>query len=153
MVRYRGVVALLSLAEPIISWRAEPHLKAYIKRTIDGGVMKLFTVQSLAAMTLLFASPALAQTNDQAVSEGAGVIAWIVVGLIGGYLASRMVNKTGEGIVRDIILGIVGGIVGGVIFRVLGGHGVTGFNLWSILVAFIGGVVVLLIYHGIFRQR
>ena len=64
---------------------------------------------------LLFASPALAQTNDQAVNEGAGVIAWIVVGLIGGYLASRMVNKTGEGIVRDIILGIVGGIVGGVI--------------------------------------
>ena len=77
--------------------------------------MKLLTVPSLAAMTLLFASPALAQTNDQAVNEGAGVIAWIVVGLIGGYLASRMVNKTGEGIVRDIILGIVGGIVGGVI--------------------------------------
>ena len=115
--------------------------------------MKLFTVQSFAIMTLLFASPALAQTNDQAVSEGAGVIAWIVVGLIGGYLASRMVNKTGEGLVRDIILGVVGGIVGGVIFRLLGGHGVTGFNLWSILVAFLGGVVVLLIYHAMFRQR
>ena len=65
--------------------------------------------------TLLMASPALAQTNDQAVSEGAGVIAWILVGLIGGYLASRMVNKTGEGVVRDIILGIIGGIVGGII--------------------------------------
>ena len=115
--------------------------------------MKLFTVQSLAIMGLLFASPALAQTNDQAVSEGAGVIAWIVVGLIGGYFASRIVNKTGEGLVRDIILGVVGGIVGGVIFRLLGGHGVTGFNLWSILVAFIGGVAVLLIYHAMFRQR
>jgi uncharacterized membrane protein YeaQ/YmgE (transglycosylase-associated protein family) len=115
--------------------------------------MKLFTVRSLAITTLLFASPALAQTNDQAVNEGAGVIAWILVGLIGGYLASRMVNKTGEGVVRDIILGIIGGIVGGVIFRVLGGHGVTGFNLWSILVAFIGSVVVLLIYHAMFRQR
>jgi uncharacterized membrane protein YeaQ/YmgE (transglycosylase-associated protein family) len=115
--------------------------------------MKLVTVPSIAITTLLLASPALAQTNDQAVSEGAGVIAWILVGLIGGYLASRMVNKTGEGLVRDIILGIVGGIVGGVIFRVLGGHGVTGFNLWSILVAFIGGVVVLLIYHAMFRQR
>jgi hypothetical protein len=67
--------------------------------------MKLFTIQSFAIMGLLFASPALAQTNDQAVSEGAGVIAWILVGLIGGYLASRMVNKTGEGLVRDIILG------------------------------------------------
>jgi uncharacterized membrane protein YeaQ/YmgE (transglycosylase-associated protein family) len=115
--------------------------------------MKLLTVQSLAITALLFASPALAQTNDQTMNEGAGIIAWIVVGLIGGYLASRIVNKTGEGLVRDIILGIVGGIVGGVIFRVLGGHGVTGFNLWSILVAFIGGVVVLLIYHAMFRQR
>src|ERR1700761_7088561 len=119
----------------------------------SGRVMKLLAVRSLAITALLVASPALAQTNDQAVNEGAGVIAWIVVGLIGGYLASRMVNKTGEGVVRDIILGIAGGIVGGVIFRLLGGHGVTGFNLWSILVAFIGGVVVLLIYHAMFRQR
>jgi uncharacterized membrane protein YeaQ/YmgE (transglycosylase-associated protein family) len=116
--------------------------------------MKLLTVRSLAITALLFASPALAQMNDQAVNEGACVIAWIVVGLIGGYLASRMVNKTGEGLVRDIIiLGIIGGIVGGVIFHVFGGHGITGFNLWSILVAFIGGVVVLLIYHAMFRQR
>ena len=115
--------------------------------------MKVVIVQSLVITALLFASPALAQTNDQAVNEGAGVIAWILVGLIGGYLASRIVNKTGEGLVRDIILGIVGGIVGGVIFGILGGHGVTGFNLWSILVAFIGGVVVLVIYHAMFRQR
>jgi uncharacterized membrane protein YeaQ/YmgE (transglycosylase-associated protein family) len=115
--------------------------------------MKLFTAQSIALTTLLLAAPALAQTNDQTVNEGAGVIAWILVGLIGGYLASRIVNKTGEGIFRDIILGIIGGIVGGIIFRVLGGHGVTGFNLWSILVAFIGGIVVLLIYHAILGQR
>src|SRR5271170_7556604 len=96
------------------------------------GSMKLLKMQSIALSTLVLATPALAQTNDQAVSEGAGVIAWILVGLIGGYLASRMVNKTGEGIVRDIILGIVGGIVGGVIFRVLGGHGVTGCGSCSL---------------------
>jgi len=115
--------------------------------------VKLLTAHSIALTTLLFATPALAQTNDQVVNEGAGVIAWILVGLIGGYLASRVVNKTGEGVFRDIILGIVGGIVGGIIFRILGGHGVTGFNLWSILVAFVGGVVVLLIYHAIRGQR
>jgi uncharacterized membrane protein YeaQ/YmgE (transglycosylase-associated protein family) len=146
--------ARLSLANPAIVPR--PQLKTYSrppKEQRSRKLMKLFTVPSLAIMALLFASPALAQTNDQAVNEGAGVIAWILVGLIGGYLASRMVNKSGEGLVRDIILGIIGGIVGGVIFRVLGGHGVTGFNLWSILVAFIGGVVVLLIYYGMFRQR
>ena len=54
---------------------------------------------------------------------------------------------------RDILLGIVGGIVGGVVFRALGGHGVTGFNLWSILVAFIGGIVVLVLYHAIIGPR
>jgi uncharacterized membrane protein YeaQ/YmgE (transglycosylase-associated protein family) len=95
----------------------------------------------------LLASPAWAQTNQPTVIEGAGVIAWIIIGLIAGYLASRVVNKTGEGTVRDIILGIIGGIVGGILFRALGHPGVTGFNLWSILVAFLGAVVVLVLYH------
>ena len=115
--------------------------------------MKLWTALPVAFTTVLFTTPAWAQATDQYINEGTGVIAWIVVGLIGGYLASRIVNKTGEGLLRDIILGILGGIVGGIIFRALGGHGVTGFNLWSILVAFVGGVVVLLIYHAIRGQR
>jgi uncharacterized membrane protein YeaQ/YmgE (transglycosylase-associated protein family) len=116
--------------------------------------MKFWTAQSITLTTLLTTTPAWAQTSDQAVNQGAGVIAWILVGLIGGYLASKIVNKSGEGLLRDIILGIVGGIVGGIIFRMLGGHGVTGFNLWSILVAFIGGVVVLVAYHALVgRQR
>jgi uncharacterized membrane protein YeaQ/YmgE (transglycosylase-associated protein family) len=123
------------------------------QRSQRGGSMKLLTVQSTALTILLCATPVMAQSNDQAVNEGAGVIAWIIVGLIGGYLASRVVNKTGEGVIRDILLGIVGGVVGGILFRVLGGHGVTGFNLWSILVAFVGGVVVLLIYHAVRGQR
>jgi uncharacterized membrane protein YeaQ/YmgE (transglycosylase-associated protein family) len=115
--------------------------------------MKLLKIQSIVLSTLVLATPALAQTNDQAVNEGAGVIAWILVGLIGGYLASRIVNKTGEGTARDIILGIVGGVVGGIIFRAVGGHGVTGFNIWSVLVAFIGGIVVLLVYHAARGER
>jgi len=96
----------------------------------------------------MLASPAWA-ANDATVNEGAGVIAWIVVGLIGGYLASRVVNRTGEGLIRDIVLGIIGGIVGGIIFRALGHHGVTGFNLWSILVAFVGAVILLVLYHAV----
>jgi uncharacterized membrane protein YeaQ/YmgE (transglycosylase-associated protein family) len=101
----------------------------------------------------LMAVPAFAQDANGTIPEGAGIIAWIVVGLIGGFLASRVVNKTGEGIVRDIILGIIGGIIGGIIFRAFGGYGVTGVNLWSILVAFVGGIVVLLIYHAFRGQR
>ncbi len=115
--------------------------------------MKVWMSQWVMFTTLLLATPAWARANDQTVNEGAGFIAWILVGLIGGYLASRVVNKTGEGLLRDIILGIIGGIIGGIIFRAFGGHGVTGFNLWSILVAFVGGVVVLVIYHAVRGTR
>jgi uncharacterized membrane protein YeaQ/YmgE (transglycosylase-associated protein family) len=82
-----------------------------------------------------------------------GFIAWIVVGLIGGFLASKVVNRTGEGLVRDILLGIVGAFVGGWIFNALGEPGVSGMNIYSILVAFVGAVVLLVLYHAIFGQR
>jgi uncharacterized membrane protein YeaQ/YmgE (transglycosylase-associated protein family) len=82
-----------------------------------------------------------------------GIIAWIFVGLIAGFLASKVVNRSGEGIVRDILLGVVGAIVGGWIFHALGQPGVYGVNLYSILVAFVGGVVVLVLYHALFGAR
>jgi uncharacterized membrane protein YeaQ/YmgE (transglycosylase-associated protein family) len=81
-----------------------------------------------------------------------GFLAWILVGLIAGFLASLAVNRSGEGFLRDILLGIVGGLIGGVIFHFFGYAGMTGVNLWSILVAFIGAVVLLVIYHAIFRR-
>jgi uncharacterized membrane protein YeaQ/YmgE (transglycosylase-associated protein family) len=81
-----------------------------------------------------------------------GVISWIVLGAIAGWIGSMLVNKGGDGLLRDIILGIVGGIVGGWIFAALGSTGVTGFNLWSLFVAVIGAVVVLTIYHAIVRR-
>jgi uncharacterized membrane protein YeaQ/YmgE (transglycosylase-associated protein family) len=77
------------------------------------------------------------------------IIGWIVLGLIAGFIASKIVNKRGEGIVLDIILGVVGALVGGFIFSTLGSSGVTGFNLYSMIVAVIGAVVVLLVYHAI----
>jgi uncharacterized membrane protein YeaQ/YmgE (transglycosylase-associated protein family) len=77
------------------------------------------------------------------------IIAWIILGLIAGWIASKIVNKTGEGVVVDIILGIIGAVVGGWIFNRFGAAGVTGFNVWSLIVAIIGAVVLLLIYHAI----
>jgi uncharacterized membrane protein YeaQ/YmgE (transglycosylase-associated protein family) len=115
--------------------------------------MKLNTLSLVVFGSLIVASPVMAQGDDATVSQGAGVIAWIVVGLIGGFLASKIVNKTGEGMVRDIILGICGGIVGGIIFRALGGHGVSGINIGSIVVAFIGSVIVLFLYHTVRGRR
>ncbi len=82
-----------------------------------------------------------------------GIIAWIIVGLIAGFIASKIVNKSGEGFFRDVILGIIGAIVGGWIFTALGANGVTGFNIYSIFVAVIGAVIVLVVYHAIFRRR
>ena len=76
-----------------------------------------------------------------------GIISWIILGLIAGFVGSKIVNKTGEGIILDVVLGVVGAIVGGFLFSLIGSQGVTGLNLWSLLVAVIGAVVVLLIYR------
>jgi uncharacterized membrane protein YeaQ/YmgE (transglycosylase-associated protein family) len=81
------------------------------------------------------------------------IIGWIVLGLIAGFIASKIVNKAGEGFFLDIALGIVGAIVGGFIFSAFGASGITGFNLYSMVVAIIGAIIVLVIYHAIFGRR
>lgn len=77
-----------------------------------------------------------------------GIIAWIVLGLIAGFIASLLVNKHGEGWFADIILGIIGAVVGGLIAHVAGLRGITGFNVWSLLIAIGGAVICLVIYHA-----
>lgn len=78
-------------------------------------------------------------------------LAWIVLGLIAGFIASKIVNKSGEGIFLDILLGIVGAVIGGWVFTKFGASGVTGVNLYSILVAVVGSVIFLLVYHMLRR--
>ncbi len=82
-----------------------------------------------------------------------GILAWLLLGLISGFIASKIVNKTGEGLVMDIVLGIVGAFVGGWLFTFFGHSPVTGFNLYSMFVAVVGAIVVLLIYHALVRRR
>jgi uncharacterized membrane protein YeaQ/YmgE (transglycosylase-associated protein family) len=77
------------------------------------------------------------------------ILAWILLGLVAGFIGSKLVNKTGEGVLLDIVLGIVGAIVGGYVFSMFGAHGVTGLNIYSLIVAVIGAVVVLVLYHAI----
>ena len=81
------------------------------------------------------------------------IIAWIVLGLIAGFIGSKLVNKSGEGVFLDIILGIVGAVVGGFIFNAFGASGVSGVNIYSLIVAVIGSVLVLVIYHAIVGRR
>ena len=75
-------------------------------------------------------------------------VAWIILGLVAGFVGSKIVNKTGEGLFLDIILGIVGAIVGGWLFSMFGASGVTGLNLYSLAVAVVGAIVVLAVYHA-----
>jgi uncharacterized membrane protein YeaQ/YmgE (transglycosylase-associated protein family) len=81
------------------------------------------------------------------------IIVWLILGLIAGFIASKIVNKTGEGMLLDIVLGIVGAFVGGFLFSFFGAAPVTGLNIYSIIVAVIGSIVVLVIYHAIAGRR
>jgi uncharacterized membrane protein YeaQ/YmgE (transglycosylase-associated protein family) len=78
-----------------------------------------------------------------------GFIGWIVLGLIAGFIASKLVNNRGEGPLMDIVLGIVGALLGGWLFNQFGSAGVTGFNAWSLLVAVVGAVAALGVWHAI----
>ena len=78
-------------------------------------------------------------------------LAWIVLGLVAGFIGSKIVNKRGEGLILDIVLGIVGAVVGGWLVGFLGYGGVSGLNLYSFCIAILGSIVVLLLYHAIRR--
>src|SRR5262245_53517078 len=89
-------------------------------------------------------------------SRAEGVImslfAWLILGLLAGFVASHLVNHRGEGMILDILLGIVGAIVGGWLAYVLGFSGIARLNIHSLIVATIGSVVVLFVYHAIWRN-
>jgi uncharacterized membrane protein YeaQ/YmgE (transglycosylase-associated protein family) len=78
-------------------------------------------------------------------------VSWILLGLIAGFLGSKIVNRRGEGIFLDIVLGIAGAVAGGYLFTFFGGGQVTGLNLYSVLVSTVGAVLVLVVYHCIRR--
>jgi len=77
------------------------------------------------------------------------ILAWVILGLIAGFVGSKIVNKTGEGVLLDIVLGVIGAVVGGWLFNRFGATGVTGLNVGSLVVATIGAVIVLVVYHAL----
>jgi len=81
------------------------------------------------------------------------VLGWILLGLIAGFIGSKIVNKSGQGMLLDIVLGIVGAIVGGLLFSLFGATGVTGFDIYSLFVAVVGSVIVLWGYHMVAGRR
>jgi uncharacterized membrane protein YeaQ/YmgE (transglycosylase-associated protein family) len=79
------------------------------------------------------------------------LLAWVVLGLISGFIGSKIVNRRGEGILLDILLGVVGAVLGGLLANLFGMSGVTGLNLWSVLVAVSGSILLLVGYRAIRR--
>ena len=79
------------------------------------------------------------------------ILAWAILGIVAGFIASKIVNKSGEGLIRDLILGIIGAVVGGWLMETFGKAGVSGLNVYSLVVAVVGAIVVLVAYHAIRR--
>src|ERR1700674_516612 len=96
-------------------------------------------------------SASLLHPSTRQEGETMSFLAWIVLGLLAGFIGSKLVNRRGEGIFLDVLLGVVGAVVGGWLFNRFGAAGVSGLNLYSLLVAVIGAVVVLLVYHALRR--
>lgn len=82
-----------------------------------------------------------------------GILSWVILGLIAGFIGSKIVNSEGQGFWLNIALGIIGALVGGFLFDLFGASGVTGLNIYSMIVAIVGSVVVLLIYNAVAGRR
>ena len=82
-----------------------------------------------------------------------GILSWLILGLIGGFVGSKILNGRGEGLLMDIVLGIVGAVVGGFVFSLVGQTGITGLNIWSMIVAIIGSIIVIYLYHNVLNAR
>jgi len=82
-----------------------------------------------------------------------GIISWIILGLVAGFIGSKIVGREGQGFWLDIALGIVGALVGGFVFDLFGASGVSGLNIYSMIVAIVGSIVVLLIYNAVTGTR
>ena len=76
-------------------------------------------------------------------------LAWILLGLLAGFIGSKIVNVHGAGVLMDIVLGVVGAVVGGWVFGLFGAIGVTGLNIYRLIVAAIGAIITLSVYHAI----
>lgn len=81
------------------------------------------------------------------------ILTWIVLGLVAGFIASLIMQGRGNGIVINLVLGVAGAFVGGGVFHYFGKVGVTGFNLWSVVVASVGAILVIAVYHLLSGRR
>ncbi|MGI6258025.1 MAG: GlsB/YeaQ/YmgE family stress response membrane protein [Anaerovoracaceae bacterium] len=82
-----------------------------------------------------------------------GLIAWLVVGALAGWIAGKLMKDSGNGLLGNIIVGIIGALIGGFVMNFMGFEGVTGFNLWSILVAVFGACILLFLLNAVRKKQ
>lgn len=83
-----------------------------------------------------------------------GIIGWLIIGAVAGWIASMVTGNNREmGAFKNIAVGVIGGVLGGLIMNMVGGIGITGFNLWSLVVACIGAIILLFIVNAFSRSR
>ena len=121
-------------------------------RTTHRVLLALVLYSSWAGGAYGRSSSSLRSLTGQA-GESMSFLVWMVLGLIAGFIGSKIVNSRGEGILLDILLGVVGAFAGGWLFHIFGARGVSGLNLYSLFVAVIGSVVLLVLYHALRRRR
>ncbi len=82
-----------------------------------------------------------------------GIVSWIILGALAGWIASKITGNDPEmGAIKNIIVGIIGAFIGGILVNLIGGQGITGFNIWSIVISIIGAVILLSVMN-LFRRR
>ena len=122
-----------------------------IQKGKTNSILLALVLYSSCAMSAYGRSSLRSLTGQR--GETMSFLAWIVLGLIAGFIGSKLVNRRGEGILLDILLGVVGAFAGGWLFHIFGASGVSGLNLYSLFVAVIGSVVFLVVYHAFRRRR
>lgn len=86
--------------------------------------------------------------------EAMGIIGWIIIGALAGWIASLITgNNKKMGAGMNILVGVAGGFIGGLVMNLIGGYGITGFNVWSLLVATGGAIILLLIVNAVKKRK
>jgi uncharacterized membrane protein YeaQ/YmgE (transglycosylase-associated protein family) len=106
---------------------------------------------SLTAVSRFTPTGRRATAAGKANGHRMSILAWIVLGLVAGVVAGKIIGRD-EGILGDIVVGVLGALMGGFLFDFFGERGITGFNLWSFMVAIVGSVVLLVLFHAIRAQ-
>jgi uncharacterized membrane protein YeaQ/YmgE (transglycosylase-associated protein family) len=114
-------------------------------------ILFAFVLYASSAVAANGRSSSLRELTGQS-EQSMSFLAWMVLGLVAGFIGSKLVNRRGEGILLDILLGIVGAFAGGWLFHIFGEPGISGLNLYSLLVAVVGSIALLVVYH-LFRRR